>query len=862
MVRSFSSQLLAVLALGVSVAAGEPLSFEKDIRPILKTNCFHCHGDEKELKGGVDLRFRKQIVAGGESGPVIALGDHAKSLLFDLIQSGDMPPQEEKRLKPAEVALIARWIDEGATVTWAEPEIIPEPGAYVINPVEKQHWAFQPIANPEPPRNGAASAVDAFLQEKLAEHKLTFSPEADKLTLIRRASHDLLGLPPSPEQLTRFLADKSPDAYERMIDELLQSPHYGERWARHWLDVAGYADSEGYNDKDVVREDAWRYRDYVIRALNEDKPWDQFITEQLAGDELAKAVHASAQGLANRDPKALDLLTATGFLRMAPDGTGSAPMDPALSQNQVITETVKVVSSALLGVTVGCAECHNHRFDPIPQEDFYRMRAIFAPVYDTGKWRMPNARRAAIQSEEDAAKSAEIEARARVVDAAYVKARDEVVQIVFERELATIPAELRDFARTAYNTPAAKRTPEQTSLIHEKYPMLNVFAGALGLFLNKYKDEKELTKRFEDPMNEAAAIRKEKPLPDFIRVATEDPTHVPATYIFYRGDYTSPETKPISPGDFTVLSDLQPNTFAEDDPALPTSGRRLAYARHLTNGKHPLVARVLVNRFWQGHFGRGLVSTPDFGTRGQAPSHPELLDWLAHDFMSHGWTLKRLHKLIMTSQAYRQTSQRRPEAEGIDPENHLVWRMPVRRLDAEELRDSILAVSGQLNPQPYGAPIPVALNEGGIFAVAGDLVSADARELKRSIYVQMRRTQPVAMLEAFDAPQMEPNCEQRIYSTVAPQSLALMNGEFVLAQAKAFANRVWKDGAAPESMVNEVWTAAFGGEVPVENRAALIAYLAAQTQEFEKSKQKEPGKMALASLCQVLLGSNPFLYVD
>ncbi|MCB1087827.1 MAG: DUF1553 domain-containing protein, partial [Verrucomicrobiae bacterium] len=620
------------------------------------------------------------------------------------------------------------------------------------------------------------------------------------------------------------------------------------------------------NDKDLVRDDAWRYRDYVIRAFNDDKPWDRFIVEQLAGDELAGATHANAQGLANAKADACELLTATGFLRLAPDGSGSSPDDPIHARNAVITETIKIVSSSLLGLTTGCAECHDHRFDPIPQEDFYKMRAIFAPVFDTENWRMPNTRRAALLSADDQKKADEIEAKAREIDKQYIDEMMRVVGVIFERELEKIPADQRNFARETYNTPADKRTPEQKSFIEEKYPAINVQRGTLHLFLAKYDDGDALKKKYEELLAQTTEIRKGKPAPDYIRVATEDTKNVPKTQLFHRGDFTSPEGPALPPGEFEVLD--APD-FAENDAQLPTTGRRLAYARYLTSGRHPLVARVLVNRFWMQHFGRGIVATPgEFGARGAAPSHPELLDWLASDFMEHGWSLKRLHREVLTSRTWKQSSARRPEGEAIDRDNTLLWRMPVRRLEAEIVRDAMLAVSGNLNDRLLGSPVPVAVNDGGLFAVGGGKISDGAPELRRSVYVQQRRTQPVAMLQAFDAPQMEPNCERRLSSTVATQALELMNGDFALAQAKDFAKRIKSacgSTSDPAALAMAAWETAFGSAPSPTDSAALVNYLNTQREALADSAKeaKIPADdLALASLCQVIFETNHFLYVD
>ena len=875
---------LAAPAFSATPAA--PITYEHHVRPILKANCFHCHGEDKELAGGLDLRLRRMIVEGGHSGEAIAVGDSSLSLLVMYVESGTMPPGEELALSEEEIETIRRWIDAGAPTALPEPDVRPEPGEFLVTAQERNHWAYQPIAKPPVPRvaeQQLASPIDAFVARKLQQAGLEFSPPADRATLIRRATLDLTGLPPTPEQVRRFIQDDSPHAYEKLIDRLLNSPAYGERWARHWLDVAGYADSEGYNNRDAPRPDAWAYRDYVVQSLNEDKPWDVFLTEQLAGDELAGATHGNAQQLANADAAAREKLTATGFLRMAPDGTGSNPADPELARHRVLTETVKIISSSLLGMTVGCAECHDHRFDPIPQEDFYRMRAIFEPVFDVAHWRKPAARRVSLLSPAEAARAEQIEQRARELDAKAKRTRQEVLEKVLQRVLAEIPEGKRAAAKEAYETATADRTAEQTALVQEKYPMLGLLHPArLHLFLNRFEDGGELKASYEDVEAKARELRATKPQPELIRVASEDPEHVPTTHVFYRGDHHSPEKESVPPGGLSVLNAVAAsaeaaadaaasssnaprgaaNTFPANLADLPSTGRRLAYARYLTSGQHPLVPRVLVNRFWIHHFGRGLVETPgDFGARGAAPSHPELLDWLAADFVENGWRLKRLHRLIMTSRVYRQASRSRTEARAVDADNRLLWRMPVRRLEAEAIRDAMLAVSGQLNRQRGGRPVPVQTAAGGTVTVGG----TDAAASRRSLYVLVRRSSPVAMLEAFDAPRMEPNCTRRVTSTVATQSLSLLNGTFALAQAEACAERILAslgDEASAEAQAQRAWQRVLGVSPSAQQRERLGEFLTQQTETFKKNKIKQPRRQALASLCQTLMASSRFLYVD
>jgi len=857
--------------------SAETLTFEHHIRPILKANCFHCHGEETKLKGDLDLRLRKAIVKGGKNGPAMIPGDHKKSSLYTLTHEGEMPPEESPPLKPKEIELIARWIDQMAPTAYPEPDQIPAPGELIITGEERAHWSFQPIKKPAVPianSQRGKNPVDQFIARKLEEKSLTPSPEASRETLIRRATFDLTGLPPTLAEIDNFLKDQSPNAWEQVIDRLLASPRYGERWGRHWLDVAGYADSEGFNDKDIVRPDAWRYRDYVIRSLNDDKPFDQFIIEQLAGDELAGATLSDALALANGNTNALEKLTATGFLRMAPDGTGSGPDDLKKAVNQNITETLKIVSSSLLGMTIGCAECHHHRFDPIPQEDFYRLRAVFAPALDANHWKAPTSSRLALLSKADKLIADAIEAEAKKGDAIQREKASEVSSIIFERVISRLPEEHREFARATYNTPEKERSPEQVKFITEQFTVVDVpktSGGPLQNYLDIEKDGKELKERFEKFRVAALEMRKTKPQPEYIRVATENPANEPpVTQVFYRGDYSSPKPEPMLPSDFSVLAHPGAQSIQNNDPSLKSTGRRLAYARHLTSGNHPLTARVLVNRFWLHHFGRGLVNTPgDFGIRGDLPSHPELLDWLAADFMENGWQVKRLHKLLMTSDTYRQSSVRRPECDSVDAGNALLWRMPVQRLQAETIRDSILAVTGKLNPTPFGEPVPVAPNDDGSFIVGGKEISPDEREYKRSIYVQTRRSQQVSILEVFDAPQMEPNCEVRNSSTVTPQSLALMNSDFILKQASLFADRLLSEidpESDIESRLRYAWRLACGEPPGDAELAELKQLFDEQKALFSAAKDKkediDPDQQALAALCQVVFQTNRFLYVD
>jgi hypothetical protein len=667
-----------------------------------------------------------------------------------------------------------------------------------------------------------------------------------------------------------------------MIDRALASPHYGERWGRHWLDVAGYADSDGYNDADTVRPWAWKYRDYVIRSLNADKPFDQFIREQLAGDEMVK------QPYKDLSPGDIDRLTATAFLRMAPDGTAGAPAsEQKTARNAVMAETLKIVSSSLLGMTVGCAQCHDHRLDPIPQTDYYRMRAIFEPALDVENWRVPGARLVSLMTEAERAKASEIEKEAKVIDDQRKAKEDEFIEKVLTWELETKPDNLREPLRTAYRTAVKKRTPEQLKLLKEHPTIANLGPGSLYLYDRTYKTKhKEELQKFA---TQAAEIRKRKPVEQFIAVLNEPaaPKGLPATFLFQRGDPMQPRDK-VEPGELTVLAAFHPADIPEKAPSIPTSGRRLAFAESLTSGRHPLSTRVLVNRVWHHHFGRGIVaSLGDFGRIGDRPTHPGLLDWLATEFVAQGWSLKKLHRLILTSTAYRQSSVRDSEKERIDPDNRLLGRMNSRRLEAETIRDAMLVATGKLNPKQFGAPVPIMTDEDGQIVVgvdtndtagrpSGKFVPLNGEEFRRSIYIQMRRSRPIGMLESFDLPRMEPNCELRNASTVATQSLAMMNGDFTLTMSKYLAERTTREaGGEVAAQVRHAWKLAFGSEPSAGDADRSREFIAKQTAFFQahpvkvpppaKGKEAppaEPAMQALATFCQALLTSNQFLYVD
>lgn len=778
------SQVRAAEPAAVGNPAGDrpQLRFETDVWPIFRAHCFDCHGATSELKGGLDLRLVRRMLAGGDSGPAVVAGRPSESLLLERIRSGEMPPGQAM-VTAAEIAVIDAWIAQGAGTVRPEPESIP-PGIGVT-PEERQFWSFQPVVRPEippvnvfPPEARVRTVIDALVATSSASLTAegssaagtVFEPDADRRTLIKRAWLHLTGLPPSPDDMHEWTLDSAPDWYDRLLTKLLQSPHYGELWARHWLDVAGYADSEGYTASDVERSWSWKYRDWVTEALNDDKPFDEFVIEQLAGDELAGPVTGD---LSDRQ---IGLLTATGFLRMAADGTGSGA-NHAEGRNQVMTDTLKIVGTSLLGLSLHCAQCHDHRYDPIAQTDYYALRAVFEPALDWNAWKVPAARRVSLYTESDRRRAAEIEAEAQAVAQEKSARQADYLMQALEKELTKFKEPLRGQLREAYQTPDSKRTEAHKELL-KKHPSVNITAGVLYQYLPEAAEE---LKKYDQQISE---IRARKPVEEFLRALVEPPGHVPETRLFHRGNPEQPR-EVVAPASLTVTSPVNARReFPLNDDQVPSTGRRLAFARWLVSGEHPLVARVIVNRIWAHHFGKGLVETPsDFGRLGARPSSQSLLDLLADELVRRDWSLKQLHKLILSSTVWRQVRGGR---------NRLV------RLEAETLRDRMLAASGQLDRTLFGRPVPIREDDTGQVVV-------DGTQTRRSLYVQVRRSRPVAMLQAFDAPVMQTNCEARVTSTAATQSLMLLNGEFVLTQAEKLAARAARETA----------------ELPAETRAGL-----------------------------------------
>ena len=865
--------LIAALlaATGTDAAHAEALRFETDVRPILKAACFHCHGEEKKKRGGLDIRLVHLMQTGGDSGAAVVPGDPDASLLWQQVASDEMP-DGPKKLTADQKQVIRDWIAQGAKTIRPEPK---DPDSVRFTEEELGHWAFQPVKiHPVPQPDGfdIRTPIDAFIAERLAKRGLRFSPRAKRETLIRRITHDLTGLPPTAAEVEAFVGDETPQAWPRLVERLLSSPEFGVRWGRHWLDVAGYAESDGGGGNDTRRPNAWHYRDYVFESFNRNKPIDQFLREQIAGDELIDGKPDT------NDPRHVELLTATGFMRMAPDPTQSS--NSLADRNQAAADAVQVIGSSTLGLTVGCAQCHDHKYDPIGIDDYYRFRAIFDPVFPLQKWQQPSARLVDVTSAEDQKKAEEIEARAKEMDAAIQAKKTELAKTIQADKLSDVPEEVREETLQAVLASAKDRTERQKELL-DLYPMVKPVSFIAG-FLVEY--DNAAYREFEKQKAEVTKVRETKPPKRLVRVATEQPDVVPVSAVLFRGNPNSPGEK-VQPGELAVLSQ------AGKAPVLPvnestrtTTGRRIAYASHLTSGQHPLTARVFVNRIWQHHFGQGIVDTPgDFGLNGEPPSHPELLDWLAADFVKHGWDQKRLHRMILLSTVYQQSARRTPELDAIDPENRLLARAKLRRLEAEAVRDFILATTGDLNLESGGPSIPVTTNAEGKVVIGvtkiRDGLAAGVRgqneaAYRRSAFIESNRSLPLNMLATFDLPEMKPNCDRRRSTTVATQSLWFLNDDQIIGLTGGLADRLFTNHPTEaDQRLDALFRKLFATAPTDEEQQYLSSFLERQEELFRadpnaewqkkiKAQPDAPARRSLAALAQVLMASNRFLYID
>jgi hypothetical protein len=751
------------LAIGAASAAfapvvGEPVKppspeskeaaafFQSKIGPVLAESCLKCHGPKK-ARGGLRLDSRAALLKGGDRGPAVVPGDAEKSLLIQAIryvhEKVKMPPG--KPLPDATANDFVAWVRDGAV--WPD-EVALAPAAGV-----DPRWAFRSIPVVEPtadPSGWAADPLDRFIRAKQRERGLEPTGTADKRTLLRRVTFDLIGLPPTPEEIDAFLKDDSPDAYEKVVDRLLASPHYGERWGRHWLDVVRYADSGGF-EADHFYPSAWRYRDYVIRSLNSDKPFDRFIQEQVAGDELW--------------PGDSDAATATALYCVGPALEESAMMGNQL-EYEWLTDAADTTGAAFLGLTLGCARCHNHKYDPLTQKDYYAMQAIFAAS-----------------------------------DRPY-------------------PNKVRQLRIKALNGLQSEGLPPK-----------------------ELEHDSRCTVQTEDVVG-------------FHLFHRRQPMEV---HVFRRGELNKPGDA-AAPAVPAALQAGDPRSIFAD---APPEKRRAALARWLTAPDNPLTARVLVNRVWGWHFGQAVVRTPsDFGAQGEAPTHPELLDWLARDFIDHGWSLKRLHKTILLSRTYRMASVADGTGLKTDPEDQLLWHFPRRRLEGEGIRDAMLACAGTLNPKAFGPAVvpPLSREElTGLFDAESKwpVTKDPAEHSRRSVYLLVRRTFVYPMFAAFDPPELMTSCPRRQETTVPTQALTLLNNPVVREQSAAFARRLVQEcGDDPEKIAARAWMLAFGRPIRAKEMEKAVRFLE------DRSTALGDSQAALEELCLALFNANEFITID
>jgi hypothetical protein len=699
--------------------------FQSRVEPILKGRCLKCHGAETKVRGNLRLDSREAVLRGGDQGPAVTLERPGESLILQAIRYDGLEMPPTGRLPADEIESLARWVQEGLAWPAADRHPLqlstPKPGDG--NEPAPSSWVYRRVVRPPLPhvkdRRWVKSPIDAFLLARLESEGLEPAPAADRVALIRRVTFDLTGLPPTPEEVDAFLADCSPVAYERLVDRLLASPHYGEAWGRHWLDLVRYAETNGY-ERDSAKPLAWRYRDYVISSLNQDKPYDCFAAEQLAGDEL--------------DPSSTEAQIATGFYRLGL--WDDEPADPLLARYDGLDNIVSTMGQLFLGLSINCARCHDHKKDPIPQRDYYRLLAFFHDI--------------------------------------------------------------------------------------------------------KPRDGKNTRRIGPSPGVEVMCVREEG--------------HA-ETHVLQRGNPTLIGPR-VEPGVPAILGQSQA-TFVSGP------GKRHALADWLTNRRNPMTARVMVNRLWQFHFGRGIVPTPnDFGSLGEPASHPDLLDWLAAEFMDGGWKIKRMHRLILLSSAYRMSSRATPSGLAKDPGNRWFWRFPMRRLAAEEVRDSILAVSGSLNQKAGGPsicpPIPREVKAGQSMPGSGWATSTPSESARRSVYIHVKRSLSVPILATHDSPDTDASCPVRYITTVPAQALGLLNGDFTNEQARRFAKRLQTE--RPGSLAGQVRRAVrltTGVDPPADEVARDSAWIESLRREAHLTEIA-----VLAPYCLLVLNSNAFLYLD
>jgi mono/diheme cytochrome c family protein len=809
------------------------VSFDRDIQPILAARCLVCHGEKKQ-SGGLRLDAKEFVLRGGQSGPAIVPGNATGSLLYRRVAAKNdderMPPVGD-RLDEAQLALLKSWIDAGAE--W--PETAEKSDVKPDNRL--QHWAWQPIRRPvvpngskiRNPQSAIRNPIDAFISARLAQTGLAMSPEADRRTLIRRLFFDLIGLPPAPERVRQFVNDPDTRAYEKLVDELLESPRYGERWARHWLDVVHYGDTHGY-DKDKPRPNAWPYRDYVIRALNEDKPYARFIEEQIAGDVLF--------------PGTRDGIVALGFISAGPwDFIGHAELpetkiDGKIARHLDRDDMVANTMGTFTSVTVHCAQCHNHKFDPIPQEDYYSLQAVFAALDRADKKYFLDPAMTKRYNQLDGRRR-ELTERKRLLEKEAAKdAGDNLVKL--DAQIAEVAKQAPDGAGPLDELKSRRSQIIEAAMKPETRAQLMTINAELKRIDEDLSGYPKPDVVFAGTVHYGTG--------DFRGTGADGGTPRPI-FLLARGQVTHPGRE-VPPGALSMLS-FQPARFALPKDA-PEGERRAALARWITDKRNPLTWRSIVNRVWQYHFGAGIVTTPnDFGLNGARPSHPELLDWLAAEFRDGGGSLKKLHRLIVNSSAYRQSSAGNREAEKIDANNSLLWRQNRRKLEAEAVRDAVLAVSGQLD-LTMGGPgwqdFVIERPEHSPHYQYSLADPDDRRTWRRSIYRFIVRSQTQPWMTALDCADPSMRVDKRNESLSPLQALALLNNGFMLAQARHFAERLQNE--SPNDLTRQI------------ERAHWLAFNRAPTIAERKQFIAFARSYGLPNMCRAMLNLNEFAFTD
>lgn len=826
MFRPLNSALLLVTLMVSHLSAAPPAEdvafFEKEVLPILKANCFACHGAEKKLQGGLKLTSREDILKGGDSGPAFDSEKPSESLLLAAINYDGLMMPPKGKLPKTQIDVLTKWVTRG--LAWSEKAAATATkahGAPVVDDEARNFWAFRQVERRDVPQVKRSAwvrtPIDAFVLAKLEANGASPAAEASKETLLRRLHYSLTGLPPSPKDASEFVNDQSPDAYEKVVDRLLASRHYGEHWGRHWLDLVRYAESNSF-ERDNPKPFVWRYRDYVIRSLNADKPYDQFLREQLAGDEL--------------DEVTADSMIATGYYRLGL--WDDEPADRLLAYYDGLDDVVATTGQTFLGLTVNCGRCHDHKIDPFTQRDYYGLLAFFHGIKHYGG----------------------DDAILRFIGDSAERERQKAAVAEWEAKVASVSQQIAAVENS----------------VKDKLPGGEIddfkFDGKRREILRKHRGKLISTEehdRYESLHRDRGQLERQRPRSLEQALSVKEEGRPRDTFVLLRGNPQShgDRVEPAFPSVLVPASAAQP-TLPPRREGSESSGRRRVLADWIASPNNPLTARVMVNRIWQYHFGRGLVrSSSNFGYMGTPPTHPELLDWLASEFVRNGWKLKPLHRQIVLSNAFRMSSQADQSLLSKDPENDWLSHFDLRRLTAEEVRDSILAVCGNLNLKKSDGPsiYPVIPRE----VLAGQSVpgrnwekSSPEDAASRSVFVHIKRSLAVPLLAAFDAADPDSPCPVRFTTTQPSQALALINSAFANEQAAIFAASLRREAGTDVTACVQAGLARVLQRQPTEREVSRAVKFVEDNIQLEKASADE----ALRRFCLLAINLNEFVYLD